>query len=172
MYTGSAATGAFVQEDTSYTNKSETTAKFKIKFSVVNGVSGGAHSLFVYKIFNDSGTLAGYMELQADGSGNITSYRCNVQNNSGSSTTSSVTLTGIATDTYYDVYVYHKSDASSGGIACKIGSWSAAATSFTQINNNKPNGKISFGATETYWTGATPFTMTIDDFYLSDGDQR
>jgi len=172
LYTGSSATAAAIRE-TTHTNKSETTAKFTIKFGSVLDVHTTTQTFIPIKILNDSDALVSFIELSSDAGGDVYRYRTAAVNNVGSFTYSGyITLTGIAADTEYNVYLYLKADSSAGGAACKIGAWGEAATAFNLANDAKGNGRIDFGATETYWGFPTPSNITLDNFAAYDGDER
>ena len=172
VYTGDSATTALVRE-TTHTDTAITTISFPVKFSNITGVHTGAAGNTIVKVFNDAGTLAAYMTLKTNASGNITSYQCAVLNNAGTvSSTSEIAMTGIAADTTYDAYLYLKADASAGGVACKVGAWAEAATAYDKVNDQRGNGRYDFGATETYWAGTTPYNMTFDQVILYSGDAR
>lgn len=171
-YSGNAASGAYVSENGSFSNQNSSTLKFKIKFSNVTGVHTTTASNIVAKIFTDSGGIAGWMTLSTDGSGNIASYACALKTNGGFEYGASQTITGLTTDTYLDAYIYHVSSATVGGASCKIGASTASSTAFSFANDTNPNGQFYIGATEQYWAGTTPYTMTIDDVAIYAGDQR
>lgn len=172
VYTGDSTTTALVRE-TTHADTAITTIKFPVKFSNITGVHTGTAGNTIVKVFNDAGTLAAYMTIKTNSSGNITSYQCSVLNNAGTvSSTSEITMTGIVAATTYDAYLYLKSDASAGGVACKVGAWTEAATAYDKANNERGNGRYDFGATETYWAGTTPYTMTFDQVTLYSGDAR
>lgn len=171
VYAGSNADDSYLREGT-HSNLNESTIKFKIGFSNVTGVSTGVQSNFILKIFNDSGTLAGYVVLNTNSSGNIQSYQANVQNNTGSVSGNTVVISDMATLTMHDAYLYHVAGAGSGGVAFKIGEYAESTVAFTQTNDTKPMGGFWIGAVENYWSASTPYDMFIDDVELYEGDNR
>jgi hypothetical protein len=80
-------------------------------------------------------------------------------------------MTGLAADTPYQVVIYHKSDASAGGMTCKIGSWTQASTGMSYANDTRQNGGAWLGSSEAYMAG-TPITVTYDNFAVYSGDSR
>lgn len=162
--------------ETSCTADSDTelSIKFKITFDDILDVDNGTSYCEIIDLFDDANAQVQARVRIDCSSGDITSYRVIFSYAGGTSTSSSVTMTGLAADTQYDGIFYWKKNASTGGASIKIGAWDASATAFNQDNSSlNGGGTIKFGAIDHYWgDGTTDTNIRFDDFEVYMSDQR
>jgi len=159
--------------------ETEMTAHFKVTFDDITDIDGAAGSCTVLRFFNGSDHVLSFT-FKTDANGDLVTYTCSlIRQNSGGACaedieyTSDRSMTGVAADTEYDAYVYWSADASTGGVECKVGSWTAVNTGMNDDTSTCTVDNVRFGGVSNSWgDGTTDTNIRFDSFYIDKSDTR
>ena len=160
----------YVKETTCLSSPTEITIKFTVEFEDVVDIDNVDDRLRVLNIW-DSDTEVAYFQFQTDAGGDLLYYRC--YGVTTATTSNTITMTGVAADTKYTVYVYYLEGAS-GEVSCIVnpGTWAEATTG--AINNAADDGitKAYLGVLVAEWgDGGTDTFVYFDNFEIFLGDE-
>lgn len=168
-----------IESDCIADSDTEQTIKFKIRFSDITDVDAAGGTFYTLDLRDDAALQRqARFRFSTDGSRDISTYEV-VLYKQGLATenSSSVTMTGLAANTWYDVVCYYKFDASAGGASMKVGAWAATDTGFNDDNDDAGNnltgsGQHRLGAAGSAWGDSRSFTIDWDDYEVYKSDQR
>ena len=151
----------------------EVTLKGRIKFSHATSVAGSVKRLDIARFFDASNNILGWGQIYGDTSGNISNYSPVRGNFTESGSSSNFTSPSLATDTWYDFYIYYRRDATVGGITFKIGTWAETSTGLNDNTDTADVSYIRFGAPTQQWgAGTNDCTVSYDSIEVWKSDAR